>query len=116
MRRFIQLIAMSLAVALSSGPGSALADPAGPVWDSRGWVHIGERTVKGPSGHDRIEVRRYEGGLTRLTIAVQYSDLEMLDLKIVFSDHTEHHPALTHQFREGRRIRAIDLPPTTAVD
>jgi hypothetical protein len=89
--------------------------PPQPVWDSRGWVPLGERTVNGRYDHDRIEVGRYDGKFTKLTMVVENSDLELIDFKIVFGDNTEYHPKVSQVFREGQRTRAIDLPPSEAV-
>jgi len=130
MRRMIPLVAMFLAV----GAGAALAQPRPmppqrmppqpmppqpmppqPVWDARGWVPLGERTVNGQVDHDRIEAGKYEGKFSKLTMVVENSDLELIDFKIVFGDRTEYHPKLSHVFREGQRTRAIDLPPGEAV-
>jgi hypothetical protein len=105
------------AICLAASAGAALAQPRPPqpTWDSRGWVPLGERTVNGRVDHDRIEVGRYEGKFSKLTMVVENSDLELIDLKIVFGDRTEYHPKLNHVFREGQRTRAIDLPPSEAV-
>ena len=120
MHRTIPLAVMLLAV----GAGGALAQPRPmppqpmppqPVWDSRGWVPLGERTVNGQVDHDRIEVGKYEGKFAKLTMVVENSDLELVDFRIVFGDRTEYHPRLSHFFREGQRTRAIDLPPGEAV-
>ena len=119
MRPTIPVIAMILA----ASAGVALAQPArrpmppqpAPAWDSRGWVQLGERTVNGRVDHDRIEVGRYEGKSSKLTMVVDNSDLELLDFKIEFGDRTEYHPRLSHVFREGQRTRVIDLPPSEAV-
>jgi nitrate reductase NapAB chaperone NapD len=113
MRRIVPLITILLA----AGAGTALAQPRPPtpVWDSRGWVPLGDRTVNGRADHDRIEVGKYEGKFGKLTMVVENSDLELLDFKIVFGDRTEYHPRLNHVFREGQRTHAIDLPPGEAV-
>jgi len=116
MRRTIPLVAM-LIVATAGG---AIAQPARrppppAAWDSRGWVPLGERTVNGRVDHDRIEVGRYEGKFGKLNLVVEDSDLELIDLKIVFGDNTEYHPTVSQVFREGQRTRAIDLPPSEAV-
>jgi hypothetical protein len=110
------LFAVGLAAGLATGLSatSAHAQPR-PVWDSRGWVPLGERTVNGRYDHDRIEIGRYEGRFTKLTMVVENSDLELIDFKIVFGDNTEYHPRLNHVFREGQRTQAIDLPPSEAV-
>ena len=110
MRRITPLIAIFLAVGFSN----ALAQPR-PVWDSRGWVPLGERTVNGRYDRDRIEVGRTEGRISKLTLVVENSDLELIDFKVVFGDNTEYHPTLNHVFREGQRTRAIDLPPSESV-
>jgi hypothetical protein len=102
---------------LAASAGAAVAQPRPPqaAWDSRGWVPLGERTVNGRVDHDRIEVGKYEGRFSKLTLVVENSDLELIDFKIVFGDRTEYHPTLSHVFREGQRTRAIDLPPSEAV-
>jgi hypothetical protein len=118
MRYTIPILGMLLVVAA----GSAFAQtrpttpmPPQPLWDSRGWVQLGERTVNGRVDHDRIEVGHAEGKFNKLTMVVENSDLQLLDFKIVFADRTEYHPRLEHVFREGQRTRAIDLPPSEGV-
>src|ERR1041384_7865782 len=81
-----------LATILAASAGVALAQPRPapmpprPVWDSRGWVPLGERTVNGRVDHDRIEVGRYEGKFSKLTMVVDNMDLELLDFNIVVCD------------------------------
>ena len=102
--------------------GSATADPYGrrgpPVrvdWDSRGWTLLGERTVDGRVDRDRIDVGRYEGKFSKLTLVVHDSDLELLDFAIEFADRTKYEPRLGHYFKEGQRTRAFDLPTSENV-
>ena len=93
---------------------AALALPSiasAQAWDSKGWVPLGERTVNGKADHDRIEVGRAEGKFSKLTVYVENSDLEMIDFKIEFGDHTNYHPTVNQVFREGTRTRVIELPP-----
>jgi hypothetical protein len=95
--------------------GAALAQPAArrpppPAWDSRGWVPLGERTVNGRVDRDRIEVGRYEGKFSKLTIVVENSDLELIDMAVQFATGAPWRPAISHFFREGQRTRAIDFP------
>ena len=110
-----------LAILLIASATAAFAQPPRrpmppqPIWDSRGWVLLGERTVNGQVDHDRIDVGRYEGKFSKLTMVVENSDLELIDFRIVFGDRTEYHPRLSHMFREGQRTRIIDLPPSEAV-
>jgi hypothetical protein len=115
MRRTTPLIAMFLAVGLGNALAQPRPVPPQPAWDSRGWVQLGERTVNGRYDHDRIEVGRYDGKFSKLTMVVENSDLELIDFKINFADSTEFHPRLGHVFREGQRTRAIDLPPNEAL-
>ena len=93
-------------VALAVGGGAAHAER----WDSRGWVKLGEREVNGRVDHDRIDVGRYDGRFSKLTLYVENSSLEMLDFQITFGNHEKFHPAVQHVFREGSRTRVIDLP------
>lgn len=137
MRRTISLVALIMIAAT----GAALAQPAGgpntrqapppptpapapvtpqapvaaPVWDSRGWVMLGEQPVNGNVDKDRFNVGRYEGTFAKLTVVVLDSDLEMLDFKIVFGDKTEYNPKVSQLFRENQRTRVIDLPPSENV-
>jgi hypothetical protein len=96
------------------------APPAAPPqvrrsWDTRGWTMLGQRRVDGRADRDRIEVGRHEGRFTKLTMAVEDSDLELVDFRIEFADRTEYRPKLSHFFREGQRTRVIDLPPSEQV-
>jgi len=100
--------------------GSALAQPRdrraprppprADVWDSRGWTMLGEQTVQGRVDRDRINVGRYEGRFSKLTVVVLDSDLELLDFSITFADRTTYDPKLAHYFRENQRTRVFDLP------
>ena len=80
------------------------------TWDSKGWMKLGEREVNGRFDHDRIDVGRYEGKFTKLTLYVERSDLELLDFEITFGNGERFHPEVRHVFREGSRTRVIDLP------
>lgn len=102
------IVSAVLAVAAMAAPKAASAQG---VWDSRGWVMLGERTVNGHFDHDRIEVGRIEGKFSKLTVVVENSDLDMIDFKIQFADNTDYHPTVNQLFREGTRTRVIELPP-----
>ena len=84
--------------------------PPPPAWDPRGWTLLGERTVDGRFDHDRIDVGPYQGRFTKLTVVVENSDLEMIDLSIKFEHGAPFRPDIAHFFREGQRTRAIDFP------
>ena len=86
--------------------GSARADR----WDSKGWTKLGEREVNGRVDKDRIEVGRYEGKFSKLSLVVENSDLELLDLEVTFANKESFHPEVRHVFKEGARSRVIDLP------
>lgn len=102
------VVSAVLAVAAMAAPKAASAQG---VWDSRGWVMLGERTVNGHFDRDRIEVGRIEGKFSKLTVVVENSDLDMIDFKIQFADNTDYHPTVNQLFREGTRTRVIELPP-----
>jgi len=102
------LFSVMVAAAALAAPSVARAQS---VWDSRGWVQLGERTVNGHFDHDRIEVGRMEGKFSKLTVVVENSDLQMIDFKIEFSDGTNYHPTVNQFFREGTRTKVIELPP-----
>jgi hypothetical protein len=91
--------------------GVARAD----VWDSKGWVMLGERQIDGRVDRDRIPVGRQEGQFSKLTVVVLDSDLQMLDFTLNFGDKTTYSPKLAFFFKEGQRTKAFDLPPSAKV-
>jgi hypothetical protein len=100
------LVMFAALVAIAAGGRTAHAQR----WDSTGWVKLGEREVNGRLDHDRITVGRHDGRFTKLTLHVENSDLELLDLEITFGNNQKFHADVRHVFREGSRTRAIDLP------
>jgi hypothetical protein len=98
-----------------AAPPPAAPPPARRSWDTRGWTMLGQRQIDGRVDRDRIEVGRNEGRFSKLTMAVEDSDLELIDFRIEFADRTEYRPKLSHVFREGQRTRVIDLPPSEQV-
>ena len=103
MRHLTSVFAIAIGVAWA---GAASAE----TWDSKGWVKLGEREVNGAYDHDKIEVGRYEGVFTKLTMYVEKSEMELIDLEITFGNGEHFHPAVKHFFREGTRTRVLDLP------
>ena len=81
-------------------------------WDNRGWTMLGEQVVDygRRADRDRINVGRYEGRFSKLTIVVLDSDLELLTFQVNFPRGTAYAPAVNHYFRENQRTRVIDLP------
>src|SRR3569833_2847527 len=79
-------------------------------WDSKGWVKLGERTVNGHLDNDRIEVGKYEGKFSKLTMYVENSELDLLDFEVTFGNGERFHPEVRYTFKEGTRTRVSDLP------
>jgi len=92
-----------------SGGAGPTAPPA-PAWDPRGWEMLGEQIVSGRVDRDRINVGRAMGKFSKLMVVVLDSDLEMIDMEVVFQRGPSFRPAISQYFRESTRTRAIDLP------
>ena len=84
--------------------------PAAPVWNSTGWVMIGSTVLDAAKKADRITVDKSVGKFDELTLVVTDGDLQLNSMKITFNNSSTFAPPVTHQFREGQRTRAIDLP------
>ncbi|HUJ62716.1 MAG TPA: hypothetical protein VLX92_29640 [Kofleriaceae bacterium] len=108
--RLLGLLAFASVVTLSNLAGAQPAPP--PVWDSSGWVLLGETTVHGHGRMERdaVPVGRQEGRFSRLTIVVENSDLELVDFAVQFERGAPWRPGITHFFREGQRTRVIEFP------
>ena len=117
MRRTSFLVTLFLFATFSASIAEARRQPPPPPpqptfqWDSRGWTMLGEQRVSGRVDRDRINVGRYEGRFSKLTLVVLDSDLELLDFTINFADGTKYEPHTSHYFRENARTRVLDLPP-----
>src|SRR3954465_10229367 len=101
----MKLITLISVLFLFGFVGGARADG----WDRTGWVKLGEREVNGRVDHDRIEVGRYEGKFTKLTMYVERSEIELLDFEVTFGNGERWHPEVRFFFKEGARTRVIDL-------
>jgi hypothetical protein len=113
-----------LVLVLLAGLGQSLGGCAGrsrtedrrqdQIQETEGWTKLGERTVHWRRGRridsDAIEVGADEGRFARVMLRAEHSDLELLDVRIVFGDDTSFSPRIRHLFREGERSRTIDLP------
>jgi len=100
----------------SSGTGTGPArpmppppPPARPSWDATGWTLLGTQTVNGRTDRDVIVVNQ-RARWDKLTLVVEDSDLELIDLTVHFANGERWSPKLAYHFREGQRTRAIDLP------
>jgi hypothetical protein len=97
---------------VTTGPGPRpMPDrPApGPRWDSTGWTMLGSTVVNGRTDRDVIQVAR-RARWDKLTLVVTDSELDLLDLDVVFANGQRWSPKLQHRFHENDRTRAIDLP------
>lgn len=79
-------------------------------FESAGWTLLGEKTVDGRVDSDQVDFSQKQGTVSKLTIVVLDSDLEMIDLKILYVSGQDLHPTGRHYFREDSRTRVIDLP------
>jgi len=102
--RVITLLTFMIGIAIAGG--AARADR----WDSKGWVKLGERAVNGRVDRDTITVGAGDGKFTKLTLVVERSEIELLDVEIVFGNGEKLNPSVRHYFRENTRTRVIDLP------
>jgi hypothetical protein len=84
--------------------------PPTPAWDSAGWTLLGSQWVDGNVDKDTFKIARWDNKLTKLTMVVTESDLDLIDFVVVFGNRERWSPKLKHTFREGSRARAIDLP------
>ena len=90
--------------------------PPAPVvhWNSAGWKKLGTRTVNGRMDSDVIDVSIQERFKT-LTLVVEDSDLELIDMEVTFFNTETFHPDVKHYFRENSRTREIALPNGTRI-
>ena len=83
--------------------------PASWSFDSRGWTLLGEKTVDGRTDSDQVDFSQKQGKVSKLTILVLDSDLEMISMKIVYVSGNSETPTDRHYFREGSRTRVLKL-------
>src|SRR6185503_15865449 len=98
-------------VTTGPGPAQPMPDrpPPGPRWDSTGWTLLGSTVVNGRTDRDIIQVPR-RARWDKLTLVVTDSELDLLDLDVVFANGERWSPKLKYHFHENDRTRAIDLP------
>lgn len=78
-------------------------------FDSRGWTMLGEKTVDGRVDADQVDFSQKQGKVKRLSVVVLDSDLEMVELKIVYVSGNSETPTDRFFFKEGSRTRVIRL-------
>ncbi len=120
-RLALLLLACSLAgcpatgsAVVTTGPGPSRPmpppdRPAAPRWDSSGWTLLGTQSVDGRTDRDVITVNK-RARFDKLTLVVEDSDLELLDMNVEFANGERWSPKLAYHFRENQRSRQIDLP------
>ncbi len=96
-------------VTTGPGPSRPMPDRPAPRWDSTGWTLLGTQTVDGRTDRDIITVNK-RARFDKLTLVVEDSDLELLDMNIEFANGERWSPKLAYHFRENQRSRQIDLP------
>jgi len=81
-----------------------------PGWDSTGWTLLGEKTVDGKTDQEQVDFSQKMGAPPkRITVLVLDSDLEMHDMRVVYTSGNEFKPTGRHYFRENSRTRVIEL-------
>ncbi|MCC6575552.1 MAG: hypothetical protein IT462_17370 [Planctomycetes bacterium] len=75
-----------------------------------GWDFLGSRSASFSSERDTIEVGAREGYFRAIQIEVEDGDLEMYQVKVIFTDNQSYSPRVTLNFREDTRTGSIDLP------
>lgn len=100
----------SAVVTTGPGPSRPMPDrPAAPRWDSTGWTLLGSQSVDGRTDRDVIQVSK-RARYDKLTLVVEDSELELLDMTVEFANGERWSPKLAYHFRENQRSRSIDLP------
>jgi hypothetical protein len=91
-------------------------DPNGWRFDATGWTLLGAQTVMGRAGRsdtDQIKVGKSQGRFNEVMMVVYDSDVALDDFTITFENGKKFTPNVKHNFKEGARTRAIDLPGNT---
>lgn len=86
-----------------------VAKPSG--FDARGWTFLGEKNVDGWQDQDRIKVKPQFGHFNKLALVVEDSDIEMLELSAGYGKGLRFAPDVHQTFKDGARIKVVDLPP-----
>ena len=88
---------------------------AGAAWtfDSRGMSMMGEKIVEGHGGTEQaqIDFSQKQGRISKLTVVVLDSDLEMLEMKVVYVSGKSETISDKQYFREDTRTRVVKLDP-----
>ncbi len=85
-------------------------EPAPAAWQSKGWQMLGEVQVAGRKTKASIAVGSYRGRFDQLTVVVLDAEVEVKKFVVQFANGEKFDPKVKHDFNEGARTRAIDLP------
>jgi hypothetical protein len=107
----VALFALSACTVAYTPPPSAGPPPAVSGHpDMTGWRLMGDAQVGGQFERAIVRVGKPEGRVARLMLVVMDSNLEVGDVVIQFGNGQRWSPGLRHEFADGSRSRAIELP------
>jgi len=89
-------------------PSRPPARPSG--FDARGWTLIGEQIIDGRRDRDAIRNMKRDARYTKLAIVIEDADLQLYDLVVYTGNRERFSPESRQLFRDGARIKQIDLP------
>jgi len=78
--------------------------------DASSWELLGERKVNMKTDRDVIYVTRSDGLFNRLKFSVHHRGIEILDVKVYFSNGAVHDIAVRKYIEAGGETRTLDLP------
>ncbi|MGP0095135.1 MAG: hypothetical protein ACLPKB_35060 [Xanthobacteraceae bacterium] len=87
----------------------AQADLRSGSHDDRAWVQLGCRDVSLSMERDVIDVGRREGGFTAIQLKASGNDVEMLELKIIYSNGDPDEIPVRSVVRAGSQVGPFDL-------
>jgi hypothetical protein len=93
------------------GPGPVVGPVGpGPGGGGRDWEELGCRQVSlFKTDRDSISVGRREGRFKAVRLHVRGADVEILDLKVIYTNGTPDDIRVRHFLRQGERTRPLDL-------
>jgi hypothetical protein len=107
MTMHLRQVASALAGALVMA--GALATDAAAQRGDRDWVELGCQKVSFRAERDVVRVGRREGRFTAIRLYARGGDVEMLDLKVIYSNGEPDDIRVRHILERGERTRPLDL-------
>jgi len=98
--------AMALAFLVSFGTLTPHAD-ARP--NNRDWELLGRQAVGFGVDRDVVQVGRQDGDFRKIQLRVKKTDIEVLDLKVVYGNGQTDDVSVRENIRAGGKTRVIDL-------